>query len=112
MTALAFADRKNQTSDRYEIDGFPIRWNADTHALVISSRFPTVLSQVYDYLRSVSGDSLVQCQSLYSRDGRHGLFFQFCRAIDGAVLNELDRVQASWQLLRPAQVSSFDAHAF
>ena len=50
--------------------------------------------------------------SLYSRDGRHGLFFQFCRAIDGAVLNELDRVQASWQLLRPAQVSSFDAHAF
>ena len=61
MTALAFADRKNQTSDRYEIDGFPIRWNADTYALVISSRFPTVLSQVYDYLRSISGDSLVQC---------------------------------------------------
>ena len=103
MTALAFADTKTDQSGRYEIDGFPIRWNADTHALIITSRFPTVLSQTYDYLRGASGDSLVQCQALYGRGGRHGLYFQFRRPLDGAVLNELNKAQASWQLLRPAE---------
>lgn len=101
MTALAFTDRKNQTSDRYEIDGFPIRWNADTYALIVTSRFPTVLAQTYDLLRAVSCDSLIQCQSLYSRDGRHGLYFQFTEAPDRLVLDELTRAQASCCILSP-----------
>ena len=102
MTLSATIDTpRSSYAGRREIDGFPIQWKADTYALIVTSRFPTVLAQTYDLLRAVSCDSLIQCQSLYSRDGRHGLYFQFTEAPDRLVLDELTRAQASCRILSP-----------
>ena len=73
MTLSATIDTPHSSlTGRLEIDGFPIQWKADTVALIVTSRFPTVLAQTYDLLRAVSSDRLIQCQSLYSGDRRHG----------------------------------------
>ena len=90
-------------NDRHvEIDGFPVDLKNGTHALIISSQFPSVLSQAYDYVRASSGAKLLHCQSLYGRGGGHALLFQFASQPSQELLSVLDGAPARWSLLRAA----------
>ena len=103
---MSMNDRKLSTGSRHdrhvEIDGFPVDLQYGTHALIISSQFPSVLSQAYDYVRSNCGGKLLRCQSLYGRGGGHALLFQFASQPSQELLSVLDGAPARWSLLRSA----------
>lgn len=103
---MSMYDRKLLTGSRYdrhvEIDGFPVDLQNGTHALIVSSQFPSVLSQAYDYVRSICGGKLLRCQSLYGRGGRHALLFQFASQPSQELLSAFEDAPARWSLLRSA----------
>ena len=90
--------------DHIEFNGFPIELKTNVLTLIVSSPYPTVLSQTYDLVRRVCRSKLLQCQSLYSRDSRHAMCFQLASPPPGKLLDELDHAATSWSLLRAASL--------
>ena len=105
MTQFSYSATDTQAakdSGHIAIDGFQVPLKDSAQALLVSSPYPTVLSQTYDAVRQLCGSTLMSCQSLYGRGGRHALLFFFTVSPAPSVLNVLDGAALRWSLIKTA----------